>query len=143
MSPQELFQNVQVLMQCSDLLYNSAPIANMLLGLLTELARNPVLLERLYEELRGVEDITNVKDLSKLPFLSSCLTEILRMYPALVTGGQRKTNKRGITVDGTYIPPQTTVVSPQWVIARSTLLPLHCPGLSFETRTPARHRSHL
>ncbi|RYP50369.1 hypothetical protein DL769_010958 [Monosporascus sp. CRB-8-3] len=96
----------------------SAPIANTLLGLLTELGRAPVHAQKIYEELNNVEDISNVKALTALTHLNACITETLRIYPALVTGGQRKSTENGVTVAGTFIPPHTTIVSPQWVIAR-------------------------
>ncbi|KAI1095731.1 cytochrome P450 [Rostrohypoxylon terebratum] len=96
----------------------SAPIANTLLGLLTELGRAPVHAQKIYEELEGINDVSDVKELTKLPHLNACITETLRIYPALVTGGQRKTGNNSIIVAGTIIPPHTTITAPQWVIAR-------------------------
>ncbi|KAI1442274.1 cytochrome P450 [Annulohypoxylon stygium] len=96
----------------------SAPIANTLLGLLTELGRAPVHSRKIYEELENINNVSDVKELALLPHLNACITETLRIYPALVTGGQRKSGKNSVTIAGTVIPPYTTIVSPQWVIAR-------------------------
>ncbi|KAI1436364.1 cytochrome P450 [Xylaria sp. CBS 124048] len=96
----------------------SAPIANTLLGIITELGREPTYVEKVYEELESVDDISDAKALAKLPFLNACITETLRLSPALVTGGQRKTGEKGLIVAGTFIPPYTTIVAPQWVISR-------------------------
>jgi hypothetical protein len=94
-------------------------VANTILGLLIELARAPVHAAKLYEELQTLDNLSDSKELGKLPYLNACIVEVLRIYPALVTGGQRKTTKNGVTIAGTFIPPETTIVAPQWVISRS------------------------
>ncbi|KUI68202.1 Tryprostatin B 6-hydroxylase [Cytospora mali] len=95
----------------------SGPIATALTFLLGELAQNPRHIDKLYEELRGV-DTTDLDALSKLPHLDACLVETLRLWPGLLTGGARKTGKNGAWVAGRFIPPETTIVAPQYVIAR-------------------------
>lgn len=85
--------------------------------LLGELAQNPGQIDKLYEELRGV-DPTDLDALRRLPHLDACLTETLRLWPGLLTGGARKTGEDGAWVAGRFIPPETTIVAPQYVISR-------------------------
>lgn len=72
------------------------------------------------------------KVLTRLPFLNAVLSESLRLHPALITGGSRQAGEHGITIAGTFIPPYTNIVAPQYHIARSefasTLKFLSCPS---------------
>lgn len=90
--------------------------------LLGELAQNPGQIDKLYEELRSV-DTDNLEALGRLPHLDACLTETMRLWPGLLTGGARKTSKNGAWVAGRFIPPETTIVAPQYVIARRKCAP--------------------
>lgn len=85
--------------------------------LLGELAQNPRQIDKLYEELRGV-DPSDLEALNRLPHLDACVTEILRLWPGLLTGGTRKAAKNGVWIAGRFIPPETTIVAPQYVISR-------------------------
>ncbi|CAJ2507920.1 Uu.00g091060.m01.CDS01 [Anthostomella pinea] len=95
----------------------SGPIATALTFLLGELAQNPKQIDKLYEELRGV-DPSDFEALYRLPHLDACLTETLRLWPGLLTGGARKTGRNGLWIAGRFIPPETTIVAPQYVISR-------------------------
>lgn len=95
----------------------SAPIATALTFLLRELAQQPSQLEKLYSELQGVE-ATDLDALCKLPHLDACLTETLRLWPGLFTGGARKTGHNGVWIAGRFVPAETTIVAPAYVIAR-------------------------
>lgn len=72
----------------------------------------------IYQEVVDI-DTTDLKTLNRLPHLNAVITEALRLYPALLTGGNRKTTANGLTVGGTFIPPNTTIVTPRYTIARS------------------------
>ena len=98
-------------------LFTSGPIATALTFLLGELAQSPEQIDKLYEELRDV-DPSDIEALNRLPHLDACLTETLRLWPGLLTGGARKTGENGVWIAGRFIPPQTTIVAPQYVIAR-------------------------
>ncbi|KAF3389296.1 hypothetical protein F1880_003834 [Penicillium rolfsii] len=96
----------------------SEPTAAVLVGLFYELAKNPLHAEIILEEIKDL-DIADLRVLaSSCPHLEACIFEALRLYPALPTGGNRKTLENGITVGGTFIPPYTTVVAPRFCISR-------------------------
>lgn len=79
-------------------------------------------LDDLFHELKGV-DVSKTKALAELPFLNACINETLRLYPALMTGGNRMTTENGMMVAGKWIPPLTNIVAPQYIISRSAYLP--------------------
>ncbi|KXH40889.1 cytochrome P450 [Colletotrichum simmondsii] len=93
------------------------PTAAALIGIFCELAKHPEHAEKVYEELKDV-DATNLKTLTSLPHLNAVINEGLRLYPALLTGGARKTTENGATIGGTFIPPDTTIIAPRHVISR-------------------------
>lgn len=95
----------------------SEPTAAVLIGLFYELAKAPRHTDSIVQELKDV----NIKDsraLAQCPHLDAVISEALRLYPALPTGGNRKTTKDGVTIGGVYIPPETTIVAPRYVISR-------------------------
>ncbi|KAJ2983060.1 hypothetical protein NUW58_g6315 [Xylaria curta] len=100
----------------------SEPTAYALILLFCELAKHPDHIDKLYEELvnLNVTDLnpTILQILSKLPHLNAVINECLRLYPALLTGGARKTLDKGIVVGDTFIPPHTTIVAPRYTISR-------------------------
>lgn len=65
-------------------------------------------------------DVTDLKALTRLPYLNAVLSEAFRMYPVLMTGGNRKTSEKGAFVAGRYIPGNTTIVAPRFSIQRRT-----------------------
>ncbi|PWY82104.1 benzoate 4-monooxygenase cytochrome P450 [Aspergillus heteromorphus CBS 117.55] len=96
----------------------SEPTAAVLVGLFSCLARHPIHAETIHAELPGV-DITDPIALSKrCPHLEATIMEALRLFPALPTAGLRKTLDEGVVIAGRYIPPQTTIVAPRWLIVR-------------------------
>lgn len=102
----------------------SEPTAAVLVGLFCELAKDPRHAEIILDEIK-ILDIADSRALaSSCPHLEACIFEALRLYPALPTGGTRKTLENGITVGGTFIPPETTVVAPRFCISRRTYLSL-------------------
>ena len=68
-------------------------------------------------------DPSDSEALNRLPHLDACLTETLRLWPGLLTGGPRKTGKNGVWIAGRFIPPETTIVAPQYVISRRKCQP--------------------
>ncbi|KAJ5817055.1 hypothetical protein N7447_009288 [Penicillium robsamsonii] len=59
------------------------------------------------------------KDVGEAKHLNGIIHEVLRLHPPIPSGFPRLTPKEGIVVDGTYIPGDTTVTVPLWVMGRS------------------------
>ncbi|KAJ6126977.1 hypothetical protein N7523_002589 [Penicillium sp. IBT 18751x] len=95
----------------------SEPTAAVLIGLFYELAKAPHQADMIVEELKDV-NIKDTRALAQCTHLDAVISEALRLYPALPTGGNRKTTKDGVTIGGVYIPPETTIVAPRYVISR-------------------------
>ncbi|KAF9876190.1 cytochrome p450 [Colletotrichum karsti] len=95
----------------------SEPTAAALIGIFCEMAKHPEHVDKIYEELKDV-DVTDLKTLTSLPHLNAVINEGLRLYPALLTGGARKTTENGANIGGTFIPPNTTIIAPRHVISR-------------------------
>ncbi|PWY96633.1 benzoate 4-monooxygenase cytochrome P450 [Aspergillus sclerotioniger CBS 115572] len=95
----------------------SEPTATTLIGIFCELARSPHLAETIYHELETV-DICDPRAIAKeCPFLEAVISEALRLYPALPTGGNRKTCEE-VFVGDVVVPRGTTVVAPRWSVFR-------------------------
>ncbi|KAL4799122.1 cytochrome P450 [Aspergillus venezuelensis] len=108
------------------------PTSSAMVTLLYELARHPAHAEKIHDELtravanEGDEDKDEYDDKNagqtlsrQCPHLVGAIFEALRLYPGLPTGGNRKTAlNEGITVAGTWIPPETTLVAPRLSIMR-------------------------
>ena len=63
-------------------------------------------------------DVCDPRALAKeCPFLEAVISEALRLYPALPTGGNRKTCEE-VSVAGVVIPRGTTLVAPRWSVFR-------------------------
>ncbi|KAK2873645.1 hypothetical protein FQN49_002198 [Arthroderma sp. PD_2] len=95
----------------------SDTVAPTMVFLFYELLRHPVQAEKLYQELQAVE-LMDAKALRDLPHLNAVIKETLRLHPAVPTGGYRDTPPEGMTIGGTYIPGNTTMVAPRYVLHR-------------------------
>ncbi|KAL3454575.1 cytochrome P450 [Aspergillus insuetus] len=77
------------------------------------LAREPGLLERLREEIRGLTDDggeTEHRKLQAATLLNACIFEALRLHPAVPSGLPRKTPPEGVYVGETYVPGDTVMM---------------------------------
>jgi tryprostatin B 6-hydroxylase len=105
-------------LDCAAHRSHSEPTAAALIGIFCELAKHPEHAEMVYEELIDV-DVMDLKTLTGLRHLNAVINEGLRLYPALPTGGARKTTENGAMIAGTFIPPNTTIIAPRYSISRS------------------------
>ncbi|PYI25535.1 cytochrome P450 [Aspergillus indologenus CBS 114.80] len=81
----------------------SEPTVVVLVGIFRELGRNPTHAARIYQETRGV-DLSDPRALLRdCRYLEAVITEALRLYPVLPTGGLRKTAAEGLAIGGVYI----------------------------------------
>jgi tryprostatin B 6-hydroxylase len=97
-----------------------------LAAIIYELARNPGQKTKLYEELSGVfvpssREVVH-EQIAHLDHLNGIINETLRLHPPVPTALPRITPPEGIEIGETYIPGETTVYCPQYVIGHSKLL---------------------
>ncbi|KAJ8101623.1 cytochrome P450 [Lipomyces tetrasporus] len=86
------------------------------------LAKNPEHIVKLRQELLPLMNADGSFEHQKVyqaEHLNAVINEALRLYPVPPTAIVRKTPIQGITVDGTFIPGNINVWTPQYVIARS------------------------
>lgn len=85
----------------------SETTATVLAGCIFLLQKNPLVLQKLKDEVRGAfadeEDIT-VIGVNKLPYLLAVLEEALRHYPPVPVSLPRVTPPAGATICGHYVP---------------------------------------
>ncbi|KAL2827895.1 cytochrome P450 [Aspergillus pseudoustus] len=105
----------------SAIIAGSEPTASALVGLFYELAKNPDQADKIRDEVtqQGVDMQDGNSLLRSCPHLEAAIFESLRLYPSIPSAGNRKTAPtEGTTIGGTYIPPETTIVAPRFVISR-------------------------
>lgn len=77
--------------------------------LLYHLYSDKEMLQRLRDELSGIEDGTQLKDLEQLPYLTSVLMEGLRLTPGIATRMARIAPDRDLVYKDMVIPAGTPV----------------------------------
>lgn len=90
----------------------SETTATLLSGATWCLLKNPGVLQKLKEEVRGrwknYADIT-MEDVNNAPYLIAVLQEALRYFPPVPTGFERRVPKGGEVVSGYYVPEGTAL----------------------------------
>lgn len=107
---------------------SSDPVREVLSYLIYYLAIHPEDLLEVRRELSSI-DVQDYKALQHLVHLNACIYETLRLTPAVPTAGLRLSPKGGITINGTFIPEWTTLVTPQYSLSRGKLLTCRTCGL--------------
>ncbi|PWY85897.1 cytochrome P450 [Aspergillus heteromorphus CBS 117.55] len=101
--------------------------ATTLAGIFYQLARHPDEVRKLRAELAPYVDANEPAGefldakISHLEHLNGVINEGLRLYPGIPSALPRETPPEGIHVDGVYIPGNTTVICPLYVMGRSEL----------------------
>ncbi|KAL5431697.1 hypothetical protein PMIN06_012223 [Paraphaeosphaeria minitans] len=99
--------------------------ATTLSATLYQLAQHPEHVEKLRTELSPylTDRVGNVlnETIAKLDHLNAVIHETLRLHPPVPSLQPRKTPSEGIVVDGMFIPGNTVVSCPQYVIGRSAV----------------------
>ncbi|KAI5275188.1 putative cytochrome P450 monooxygenase [Aureobasidium subglaciale] len=112
MTMDELYANADLLM-----IAGTETTATSLCGLTWHLLNNKPVLEKLTKEIRGafksIDDIT-MESLPRLPYLSACLEEGMRMFPAVPEGIRRITPATGANISGHFIPANVKVSIPHY-----------------------------
>jgi cytochrome P450 len=117
LSPDEMNSNVTVLLTAG-----SETTATVLSGVTYLLLKNPEVMQKLNDEIRGrfknYNDIT-LEEVNKAPYLIATLQEALRYFPPVPTGFERRVGKGGEVVSGYYIPEDTALCVSSWPLAHS------------------------
>ena len=82
------------------------------------LAQFPAYLEMIRKELFEVTSMTDIQALQELSNLQSVIKESLQLYPPVSTGANRESESNGVTIDGTYISPYTTIIVSTYALTR-------------------------
>lgn len=97
---------------------HSEPTVSALAGIFSELVQHPNHFDKLRSGLATVSDLTDFRALANVPHLNAVINEAMRLHPAAMTGGSRKTpNDTGVYINGVFIPPNTTIVAPRYTIS--------------------------
>lgn len=92
------------------------------------LADDPSLVQRLREELATMVDSDGSIDHAKIvdaPFLNGAINESLRLHPPVPSGVFRLPPAEGILIKDTFVPGETTMRMPGYVMARGKHSPCH------------------
>lgn len=74
-------------------------------------------MEKIHTELIGVDPL-DLNAICALPHLNGCINEVMRLYSVAPTVVTRQTPPEGIKIGDTFIPGDTKVLAPRWVIFR-------------------------
>lgn len=94
-----------------------------LVGLFYNLVKTPQVVERLRGEIdelaaQGNQALTKNASLAKLRYLQACIDESLRLCPVVPTRLQRMTPPQGLQIGSRWVPGDTTVIAPSWILCR-------------------------
>ncbi|KAL8653586.1 MAG: hypothetical protein Q9210_002004, partial [Variospora velana] len=81
------------------------------------MARNPEDANKIYAELADIDPM-DLNAVSTLPHLNGTINEAMRLYSVAPTTVSRQTPPQGVRLGNTWIPGNTKVISPRWVIFR-------------------------
>ncbi|EGP82950.1 putative P450 monooxygenase [Zymoseptoria tritici IPO323] len=105
----------------------SDTIASTVRALFYHLLRHPSTLTTLMTELDAAHEAGNLtlplptwSEVQPLPYLSAVVKESLRLNPALALPLERIVPAAGITINGTFFPPNTVIGVNPWVLHRDT-----------------------
>ncbi|KAF2766525.1 cytochrome P450 family protein [Teratosphaeria nubilosa] len=111
-------------MMTSNVIAGSDTTSNSLRAMFYLLLSHPEKLARLMEELEekkasgGLNEVVTAAQAEACPYLQAVMWESVRLYPVFSALADRKVPARGLTVDGHYLPADTTVGCHGWVISR-------------------------
>ncbi|CAG8025211.1 unnamed protein product [Penicillium salamii] len=85
--------------------------------LMYHLACSQTMFTKLQKELDKLPELSD-RHLMSVELLDAIIFETLRLHPATPAGVPRVTSSNGLTIDGTYIPPDTVVTVPLFTLFR-------------------------
>ncbi|KAK6840445.1 hypothetical protein PG995_016199 [Apiospora arundinis] len=94
-----------------------------LVGLFYHLVQHPKILAKLRGEIdelaaQGDQALTKNMSLAKLRYLQACIDESLRLIPVVPTRLQRMTPPEGVQIGSRWVPGNTCVIAPSWILCR-------------------------
>ena len=107
LSEKEIASNSQLFLTAG-----SETTATMLSATTFQLLKNPSVLRKLTDEIRGrwkTYDQITLDEVNKAPYLLAVLSEGLRYFPPVPAGFERRVGKGGEVVSGYYLPEDTSV----------------------------------
>lgn len=117
LSRQEITNNSVVMITAG-----SETTATLLSGVTYCLLKNPDVMQKLKDEVRGkwkhYDDIT-LEQVNNTPYLIAVLQEALRFFPPVPTGFERQVGQGGEMVSGHFLPEGTAVCVSQWPLGHS------------------------
>ena len=95
-------------------------------NIIYEITRHPSHISKLRKELTSVNasicpNTIQHLQIQDLDHLNGVIYETLRLHPPVPTAQPRVTPPNGLTIGGVFIPGETTVWSPQYVLGRCEL----------------------
>lgn len=98
------------------------------------LAKYPDTAAKIQKELENVDPL-DLSAIPALPHLNATIHESMRLYPAAPTVGSRNTPSEGIMIGETFIPGDTKVLAPRWIIMRrKSCLSFHVKDMVTHTK---------
>jgi hypothetical protein len=98
------------------------PLSDVLCGTIYFLALYPEIREKLRAELKscmGSDDVLNMANTARSPYLHAVINESMRMYPPIPGGMRRKTPPEGHTISGIDLPPDVCKPYPHLLLYTS------------------------
>ncbi|KAI5864893.1 cytochrome P450 [Durotheca rogersii] len=94
------------------------PVISAIVFLFYHLVANPYHASLVRDEIGTLTSYSDTSQLSGLQHLNACIFETFRLHPSIPSGGLRMTPPEGIKINDTCIPGNTTVLVPQYTLAR-------------------------
>ncbi|KAI1495743.1 cytochrome P450 [Biscogniauxia marginata] len=94
------------------------PVISAIVFLFYHLMHDPKHAAAIRREIVALTSYSDSTQLNSLENLNACIYETFRLHPSIPSGGLRMTPSGGIKVNDTYIPGHTTVLVPQYTVAR-------------------------
>jgi cytochrome P450 len=101
------------------------PLSDVLCGTIYFLALYPEIREKLRAELKSCmesDDVLNMANTARSPYLHAVINESMRMYPPIPGGMRRRTPPEGHTISGIDIPPDVCKPYPHVFLTNLSIL---------------------
>ncbi|KAI0839148.1 cytochrome P450 [Hypoxylon sp. FL0890] len=94
------------------------PVISAIVFLFYHLIADPYHAALVREEIATLTSYSDSTQLNGLDHLNACIYETFRLHPSIPSGGLRMTPQEGLKINEKYIPGYTTVLVPQYTLAR-------------------------